>query len=314
MSTDAARAVAALPRPAVTINLHAMSANVAEAVHSAYIHCETRAAYCDPLLPRKAGSMLRRIQDALMDAADAISPGTYDADWLIDCVNHAIYHACVHQFLSMRRRYDIQPRGVVPPSSAFVAAPTLSTTWINTVCDGTLPIQRVEVYLAHTVTGQRLKVGADTYCEGTIIDESVVNPQWEIVSTTSATLTGVGKGTRQLLGTRSTKNREKNRCFYQISHHSVSPTTSEPNSNHGGGAPPPPHPPRLTKHFYCFDLTSREPKNTVFQQNPTVQQAQLDAPMYSDALNAAAQSSIHLLKLFFSVCRDLVVTTLTFMG
>ena len=29
--------------------------------------------------------------------------------------------------------------------------------------------------------------------------------------------------------------------------------------------------------------------------------------MYSDALNAAAQSSIHLLKLFFSVCRDLVV-------
>ena len=61
---------------------------------------------------------------------------------------------------------------------------------------------------------------------------------------------------------------------------------------------------RLTKHFYYFDLTSREPKNTVFQQNPTVQQAQLDAPMYSDALNAAAQSSIHLLKLFFSVCRD----------
>ena len=64
---------------------------------------------------------------------------------------------------------------------------------------------------------------------------------------------------------------------------------------------------RLTKHFYYFDLTSREPKNTVFQQNPTVQQAQLDAPMDSDAAIAAAQSSIHLLRVFFSVCRDLVV-------
>ena len=73
-----------------------------------------------------------------------------------------------------------------------------------------------------------------------------------------------------------------------------------------GGAPPPPHPPRLTKHFYCFDLRSREPKNTVFQQNPIVVQAELDAPLDSDALNAAAQSSIHLLKVFFSVCRDLV--------
>ena len=104
----------------------------------------------------------------------------------------------------------------------------------------------------------------------------------------------------------SAKNREKNRCFYQLSHHSVSPTTSEPNSNQGGGGSAPPHPPRLTKHFYCFDLTSREPKNTVFQQNPSVQQAQLDAALDSDAINAAAQSSIHLLGGFFSVCRDLV--------
>ena len=69
-----------------------------------------------------------------------------------------------------------------------------------------------------------------------------------------------------------------------------------------GGAPPPPHPLRLTKHFYCFDLRSREPKNTVFQQNPIVVQAELDAPLDSDALNAAAQSSIHLLGGFFSVC------------
>ena len=54
-------------------------------------------------------------------------------------------------------------------------------------------------------------------------------------------------------------------------------------------------------------IGSREPNCAAFQQITTVQQAQLDAPMYSDAINAAAQSSIHLLKLFFSVCRDLVV-------
>ena len=75
-----------------------------------------------------------------------------------------------------------------------------------------------------------------------------------------------------------------------------------------GGAPPPPHPPRLTKHFYCFDLRSREPKNTVFQQNPSVQQAQLDAALDSDAINAAAQSSIHLLGGFFSVWLDRVAS------
>ena len=75
--------------------------------------------------------------------------------------------------------------------------------------------------------------------------------------------------------------------------------------SHGGegSATPTPLPPH--KHFYCFALTSREPKNTVFQQNPTVQQAQLDAPMDSDAVFAAAQSSIHLSKEVFSVCRDL---------
>ena len=78
---------------------------------------------------------------------------------------------------------------------------------------------------------------------------------------------------------------------------------------HGGGssASPPTHP-RLTKHFYCFDLPSREPKNTVFQQNPTLVHSKLDPPLDADALTAAAQSSIHLLKLFFSVCRDLVAS------
>ena len=35
-------------------------------------------------------------------------------------------------------------------------------------------------------------------------------------------------------------------------------------------------------------IGSREPKNTVFQQNPIVAQAQLDAPMDSDAVIAAA--------------------------
>ena len=69
---------------------------------------------------------------------------------------------------------------------------------------------------------------------------------------------------------------------------------------------PNPHPPRLTKHFYCFDLTSRKPKNTVFQQNPTLVHSQLDSPLDSDAKNAAAQASIHLLGGFFAVCRDLV--------
>ena len=55
-----------------------------------------------------------------------------------------------------------------------------------------------------------------------------------------------------------------------------------------GGAPPPPHPPRLNSYFYYFVLGSREPKNTVFQQNPIVAQAQLDAPMAPDAVIAAA--------------------------
>ena len=54
------------------------------------------------------------------------------------------------------------------------------------------------------------------------------------------------------------------------------------------GAPPPPHPPRLDSHFYCFDIGSREPNYAVFQQNPTVVTAQLDAPMDPDAVIAAA--------------------------
>ena len=45
---------------------------------------------------------------------------------------------------------------------------------------------------------------------------------------------------------------------------------------------------QLNSYFYYFVLGSREPKNTVFQQNPIVAQAQLDAPMDSDAVIAAA--------------------------
>ena len=51
-------------------------------------------------------------------------------------------------------------------------------------------------------------------------------------------------------------------------------------------------------------ICSREPNCAVFQQITTVQQAQLDAPMDSDAINSHAWSSIHLLKAIFSVCRD----------
>ena len=56
----------------------------------------------------------------------------------------------------------------------------------------------------------------------------------------------------------------------------------------GGGSAPPPHPSRLNSHFYYFILGSREPKNTVFQQNPIVAQAELDAPMHPDAVNSQA--------------------------
>ena len=46
-------------------------------------------------------------------------------------------------------------------------------------------------------------------------------------------------------------------------------------------------------------VPSGEPKTQFFSKiNPTVQQAQLDAPMDSDTLVEAAQGSIHLLKLF----------------
>ena len=41
-------------------------------------------------------------------------------------------------------------------------------------------------------------------------------------------------------------------------------------------------------------------------KNPTLVHSQLHAPLDSDAINAAAQSSIHLLGGFFSVCRNLV--------
>ena len=55
-----------------------------------------------------------------------------------------------------------------------------------------------------------------------------------------------------------------------------------------GGLRPPPHPPRLNLHFYCFDIGSREPNCDVFQQNPIVVTAELDAPMDPDAVNSQA--------------------------
>ena len=55
-----------------------------------------------------------------------------------------------------------------------------------------------------------------------------------------------------------------------------------------GGVSPSPHPSPLDSHFYCFDIGSREPNYAVFQQNPTVVTAQLDAPMDPDAVIAAA--------------------------
>ena len=73
------------------------------------------------------------------------------------------------------------------------------------------------------------------------------------------------------------------------------------------GVPPHTHTtPHLTKHFYCFDIGTREPNCAVFQQNPVVVTAELDTTMDSDAMNSQAWTSIHLLGVFFSVCRDLV--------
>ena len=40
--------------------------------------------------------------------------------------------------------------------------------------------------------------------------------------------------------------------------------------------------------FYCFDIGSREPNCAVFQQNPIVAQAELDAPIDPDAVIAQA--------------------------
>ena len=77
------------------------------------------------------------------------------------------------------------------------------------------------------------------------------------------------------------------------------PVPAHPISAMAGEAPPPPHPPRLESHFYRFDIGSREQNYAVFQQNPIVVTAQLDAPMDSDAVITQAQSSIHLLKPFF---------------
>ena len=71
-----------------------------------------------------------------------------------------------------------------------------------------------------------------------------------------------------------------------------------------GGAPPPPRPPRLNLHFYCFDIGSREPNYAVFQQNPIVVTAEIDAPMDPDAITSQAWRSVHCTKGFFSVFRD----------
>jgi len=65
---------------------------------------------------------------------------------------------------------------------------------MHTVCDGHLPIDKVQVYLGHAATGERLKIGPDTYCEGSIVDEDAVNPSWELVTSASTELTGVGRG------------------------------------------------------------------------------------------------------------------------
>ena len=51
-------------------------------------------------------------------------------------------------------------------------------------------------------------------------------------------------------------------------------------------------------------IGSREPNCAVFQQNPIVAQARLDAPMDPDAVIAQAWTSTHLLGVCFSVCRD----------
>jgi hypothetical protein len=53
-------------------------------------------------------------------------------------------------------------------------------------------------------------------------------------------------------------------------------------------------------------IGSREPNFAVFQQNPTVVTTDLDAPMESDAVIAQAWTSMYLLRVYFSVCRDLV--------
>ena len=59
----------------------------------------------------------------------------------------------------------------------------------------------------------------------------------------------------------------------------------------------------LSDEWWSF-FAPESQKNTVFQQNPTVAQAQLNAPMDPDAINSQAWTSIHLEKLYFSVCRD----------
>ena len=51
-------------------------------------------------------------------------------------------------------------------------------------------------------------------------------------------------------------------------------------------------------------IGSREPNCAVFQQNPTVVTAELDAPMDSDAVIAVACNPMHLEKACLSVCRD----------
>ena len=94
---------------------------------------------------------------------------------------------------------------------------------------------------------------------------------------------------RSLLGTRfNAENHEKSMVFIEFLSTAYHQVPRSPIAAMAGGYPPPSHPFRLESHFYCFDIGSREPNYAVFQQNPIVVTTQLDAPMDSDAVIAAA--------------------------
>ena len=83
-------------------------------------------------------------------------------------------------------------------------------------------------------------------------------------------------------------NHEKSMVFIEFLSTAYYQVPAHPIAAMARGAPPPTHTPRLDSHFYCFDIGSREPNYAVFQQNPIVVTAQLDAPMDPDAVIAAA--------------------------